>query len=191
MMRIVVLLLVVAPLLVSCSNLRKPYQPTPGFEQIEYRNATVGVYPDEIRSALEKYTNTVVALAGIVKDTRSRDLITGEFQATTLVEHHYFDWKNLRDASSGAYCVSPRGEGLFTFTWESHRKNAIASTADVDKYAEPGKLIVVYGIPKRVDTNGVITLSYRYMRVIDAAECNLYSYTYGRTGETVQYRGAR
>jgi len=131
----------------------------------------------------------MAAWAGIIKDTRARDLLTGNFEVTTQVEHHYFDWKEARNASEGKYFVSPRGEGAFTFTWESRRKNAIATTADVDQYAAPGKMVVVYGIPKSVDSNGVITLNYRFMRIIEPAECNFYTSNYGRAGEAVKSTG--
>jgi hypothetical protein len=189
MMRFAVLLLLAAPFLVSCSNPRKPYTPSEGFEQIEYRHATVGVYPDEIRANLDKYTNMVVAWAGIVKDTRARDLISGQFEVATLVEHHYFNWEENRKTDPFEYFVSPRGEGQFKFKWESPRESAAETTADIDKYAGPGKMIVVYGIPKSVDADGTINLNYRFLRVINATNCNFYTYTYGRAGEAYKYTG--
>jgi hypothetical protein len=186
---IAAILLLAVPLLASCASPRKPYTPSKGFEEIEYRHGAVGVYPDDVRADAAKFTNQVVVWAGIIKDTRARDLLTGNFEVTTQVEHHYFDWKEARNASEGKYFVSPRGEGAFTFTWESRRKNAIATTADVDQYAAPGKMVVVYGIPKSVDSNGVITLNYRFMRIIEPAECNFYTSNYGRAGEAVKSTG--
>ncbi len=45
-----------------------------------------------------------------------------------------------------------------------------ATARDAQTYASPGKLAVIYGVPKSVETNGVIHLKYRYLRMIDAKD---------------------
>lgn len=190
MRRISALLLLVSPFLASCAHDYKPYKPINSYEQIEYPHASVDVYPDDVRGNIDQYTNTVVAWAGVIKDTRASALVNSDYmRATTTVEHHYFDWEQNRKGGRNEFLLSPRGEGTFQVDWEVRRKSDTATTGDVDKYAGPGKMVIVYGTPASVDDNGVITLKYRYLRVIDSKDFNMHTFSYGRIGEPYKYVG--
>ena len=67
-----------------------------------------------------------------------------------------------------------------------------ASPGEAPKNDQPitaTDLDVVYGIPKSVNSDGVINLNYRFLRVIDATNYNLYTFSYGRVGEAYKYTG--
>lgn len=190
MKRIAFALLLTSPFLFSCAHDYKPYTPATAYEKVESPRATVNVYPDDVRTNLDQYTNTIVAWAGVVKDTTARDRVNSDvMRATTVLEHHYFDWQENRKSGDKQYLISPRGEGAFQVEWDVRRKNPQATTADVDKYAGPGKLAIVYGTPQRVTDNGVVILKYRYLRIIDSKNFNINTFSYGRVGEPYKYVG--
>jgi hypothetical protein len=104
--------------------------------------------------------------------------------ADTIFEHHYFDWVQDKKGCCVKLSVSPRGEGLFRTTWRLDKTSRTADTESAEKYAAPGKLAIVYGVPEKVDANGTVVLKYRYLRVLDAKHFRTNEFDYGRMGES-------
>ena len=183
-----ILLLLPLILLASCSHSRKAYAPL-AYEKTEQSLVAYDVWPDDVRAHFSDYTNTIVAWVGVIKDTAAfnkqdttafNKLAPELMTATTTLDHHYFDWKEEHHSSASKYSISPRGEGAFQVDWELRRVTPTATTADADKYAGPGKLAVVYGVPERVTDNGTIILKYRYLRVIETEDFDVSTLSYGR-----------
>lgn len=189
MKRFILLLAVASPLMMSCAS-HQPYKAVRGVEDVEYSNAKLNVYPDDVRANLDKYTNSLVAWAGVICSTDVQDPDQyGKRTAITTFQHHYFDWQQQGSGRYSKYGLSPRGEGVFRVQWLITPKVPSVTIPEIEQFAAPGKMVIVYGTPEKVDGN-VVVLKYRFMRVVDSTGAfNVNEFDYGRAGEAVQYIG--
>ena len=172
-----------AGLLVSCAS-TAPYRPVTRPERIEYNLARPDVYPEDVRKVPSQFANMRVAWAGIIVSNDANDEdFGGKIRMDTVFEHHYFDWEENHHDGGVRLLISPRGEGRFRMHWQMNRKDLDASAEDALKYAEPGKLAIVYGTPEKVDDDGTIVLRYHYIRIFDPANFRENVLDYGRKGE--------
>jgi len=176
-----------ALLVAGCADPNQPYKVVSEPEKIEWSRDNLDVYPDDVRQNPDQYNDTTVAWAGIVKSTDAREFGDGYIRLTTTFEHHYFDWEQNNNFCGPTYDLSPRGEGLFKANWIARKSDLDADWTTAEAYAGPGKLAIVYGNPIGVDTNGVIQLRYRYLRIIDTKRYSTYEFDYGRLGQPVTY----
>jgi hypothetical protein len=180
MIRNLALILIAGFVLVSCQADR-PYKPATRSEKTAFSQVRLNVYPDDVRTNLLEYTNTVVAWVGVIKSTDAfEEEGTGGIHAETVFEHHYFDW--LEDCTCGgiSLMLSPGGEGMFRSELHLRRTLENASAGDAEAYTGPGRLAVFYGVPQSVDPDGTIVLRYRYMRVLGVSEYTTNEIEYGR-----------
>lgn len=182
MSRMILVLALAVPLISGCTT---AYKSADAYEQKEHRYALVNVSPDEVRAHLDRYTNSVVAWAGIIKDTDAyEDGKDYQIRAVSTLEHHYYDWKVNHKKFKAPYCVSSRGEGLFRVEWFMKRVVDVAGSRDAEDYAAPGKLALVYGTPLKVEDDGVVVLKYHYLRVLKSSDVDARSFDYGRPDAT-------
>jgi hypothetical protein len=187
MNRAIVLTLLTVPLFVACETVTNaPYQPADKPEKIEYGRDVLDAYPGDVRTNMEAYANIGVAWAGIIQDTSVQTGDDGKIYATTTLDHHYFDWQENRDLHGVELCVSPRGEGSFRVKWAMNRADPEATLDDAAKYAAPGNLAIVYGVPEHIE-DGTIILHYRYLRVLDPSHFATNVFDYSRFGEPFTY----
>ncbi len=190
MNRVIALSLLALPLLVvSCAH-NTPYRAANSHEQTEYHKSLIDLYPDDVRRNLDQYTNSVVAWAGVIRDTEAHETNNNMFVATTTVDHRYYDWESDRAWGGDQINLSPRGEGSFRIEWMIHRRVADATTEDAEKYAAPGKMVIVYGVPDGIEDNTIV-LKYHFLRVIEKDHFNTKQYDYGRFGQPVHYIGPK
>jgi hypothetical protein len=176
------------PLFLAACAYNLPYHPVNRPEQIENKKALLDVYPDDVRTNLAQHTNSLVAWAGIIRETTTDDADDGTIRAVTTFEHHYFDWQEDREVVSPKLLVSPKGEGMFKTEWHLRKKTPEATTTDAGKFASPGKLAIVYGFPETLEDKTVV-LHYRYLRVIGQSSYCTNEFEYGRFGEPFKYLG--
>jgi hypothetical protein len=185
-MKLLLLLLLTAlaaGLLVSCAS-DGPYHPASGPERIEFHDARLKIYPEDVRKDPALYDKLRVAWAGIIVTNQALDEETGgKFPINTVFESHYFDWMQHKHGWGVRLLISPRGEGLFRMRWSLNRKDPEATFEDALKYVAPGKLAIVYGTPESVDDDGTIVLRYHYLRIFDKAQFTADQLDYGRQGE--------
>lgn len=184
------LALLALPLLAASCAHNNPYRPASHNEEKEYHQSLVDLYPDDVRRNLDQYTNAIIAWAGVIRETEAHETNNNMFIASTTVEHKYYDWEVDHSTSGEKINLSPRGEGAFRFEWLVHRREDDATTADVEKYAGPGKMILVYGTPDGIEDNTII-LKYRFLRIIEKDHFNMTQYDYGRFGQPVHYIGPK
>ncbi len=183
MIRTLALTVVAGTVLVSCLMDRQ-YQPATRAEKIELEHGRLTVYPDDVRTNLDRYTNTLVAWVGIVQKTDAwEEDQTGGIRAQSVLEHHYFDWQEDYTADGIQLLVSPGGEGRFRCDLHLRKLNVDATSYDAEKYVGAGKLAVVYGVPEAVDADGTIVLKYRYLRMFGRSHYNTNELEYGRRGQ--------
>jgi hypothetical protein len=182
MMRHIALAVIVAGGFVACES-NAPYQPINKPEEMEYKQARLEVYPEDVRKDLDHYTNTTVAWVGVIRSTEAQEDDTGGgISAQSVFDHHYFDWDQDTDPALNLL-VSPRGEGEFACHWVLRKKNNDGSAYDAEKFARQGKLAIVYGVPESVMPDGTVVLRYHYLRVIPRSQFVTNSVSYGRLGE--------
>jgi hypothetical protein len=175
--------------LVSCVSRdtsvgNESYQPVTKPEKIEFARDRLDVYPDDIRKDPAFHAGAGVAWAGIIRSTDAREADEGgQIMADTVFEHHYFDWVQNRSGRGVEFFVSPRGEGLFRAKWRLDKTGRDATAESAEKYAGPGKLALVYGLPEKVDADGTVVLKYRYLRILGADCFSTNKCDYGRFGE--------
>jgi hypothetical protein len=178
------LTVVAAALLVSCASIA-PYHPASRPEKIEYRDARLEVYPEDVRKDPARYARTRVAWAGlIVTNDATEEDVGGKIHMETVFEHHYFDWEQNEREGGVLLLVSSRSEGRFRMSWRMDRNDPDASSEDAMQYAAPGKLAIVYGTPESVDADGTIVLRYHYVRILGPAHFRAHELDYGRPGES-------
>jgi hypothetical protein len=183
MIRTLALTVVAGSMLVSCQS-DTPYQPSTKPEKIEFEHARRTVYPDDVRTNLDHYTNTLVAWVGIIKSADAIEEDTGgKIHADALFEHHYFDWQKEKDLHGVHLFVSPAGEGSFRSELHLRKTTQDATSYDAEKYLGRGKLAVLYGVPEAVDQDGTVVLKYRYLRVFGRGHYNTNELEYGRLGQ--------
>jgi len=182
-------MILAAGLLVSCAS-SSLYRPATPPEEMEYHQAHLDVYPNDVRKAPSQYTNLRVAWAGIIVSNNATDEdFSGKIRMDTVFEHHYYDWEQIRQAGGVRLLISPRGEGRFRLRWRMNRKEEDVNSTDAMNYAAPGKLAIVYGTPESVDEDGTIVLRYHYLRILDPAQFRANELDYGRRGE--RYRAIK
>ncbi len=187
MNRAIVFTLLTVPVFVACQTVSNaPYEPASKPESMEYGRDVLDAYPGDVRSNLDAYTGVGVAWAGIIQDTAIDSAHGGVVYATTTFDHHYFDWQENRDCHGVELSVSPRGEGLFRVEWEMTKYDPSSSDDDAVKYAAPGKLAIVYGVPERIE-DGTVVLRYRFLRVLDPSHFSTNVFDYTRFGEPFTY----
>ena len=170
-------------LLASCAS-NAPYRPASHAERFERAKAYADIYPEQVRTHLEQYTNTVVAWAGIILDTDTDNATNGLIQASSILEHHYYDWEADRRLGQEHIYLSPKGEGRFRIVWHLRQNDPSANANTAREFAGPGQLALVYGVPKAVE-DGVVVLQYRYLRVIGQG-FDTNTFDYGRFGTPVR-----
>jgi len=185
MMRTLALALVAGTALVSCRTATdRPYQPVTKAEDIEFEHARLTVYPNDVRTNLAQYTNTLVAWAGVI---RSIDAIEedsgGKIHAAAVLEHHYFDWEQDKTPHGIELLLSPTGEGAFRANLHLRKGIPDVTADDAEKYTGLGKLAIVYGVPESVDPDGTVVLKYHYVRTFTRGEYNTYELEYSRLGQ--------
>ncbi|MEJ2636018.1 MAG: hypothetical protein P8184_12095 [Calditrichia bacterium] len=161
-------------LLISLEGCAQAYRPRSNWELKEYSNSRLNIYPDEVRKNPEKFSDTQVAWAGIIK--QSKFYKTSEnIEVDLLLEHHYFDWHENKNAPPLEYYLSSRGEGYFKTRW--FFKKDVDLQYIYDRYI-PDNLAIVYGVPRSVDADTVIVAS-NYVRVINKKyyDADFYHYT--------------
>jgi hypothetical protein len=182
MMRHIALAVIAAGCFVACES-NGPYQPINTPEEIEYKQARLDVYPEDVRNDLAHYTNTPVAWVGVIRSTDAQeDDKGGKISALTTFDHHYFDWEQDTDPGLNLL-VSPRGEGEFACHWKLKKKDNDAGADDAEKFAHKGKLAIVYGVPESVMPDGTVVLTYRYLRIVSRSHFVTNYISYGRLGE--------
>jgi hypothetical protein len=185
---ILILTVLAAGLLASCSTTDSAYKPVTKHEQTEFGNDRLDVYPEDVRKDFDHYSKLRVAWAGIIltNDVTGDDMSAnpvGRFRMDTVFQHHYFDWEQDETMDGLRLLVSPRGEGQFRMHWHAVRHDPDATENDGLKYATPGKLAIVYGTPESIDPDGTIVLAYHYIRIINPAHFSANELDYGRLGE--------
>ncbi len=179
----VLLMMLAAGLLMSCAH-TVPYKPATAVEKIEFGHDHVNIYPEDVRKYPDRYTNMTLVWAGlIVTNGSTEEDLGGKIRMETLLDHRYFDWEEERIDGNPMLLVSPRGEGFFSMRWDVEKTDSASSYADATKYAAPGKLAIVYATPVSVDEDGVISMRYHYIRILDRTKFSTDVITYGRTGK--------
>ena len=189
MKRAIAICLLALPFLVSCAY-NIPYHPTNRYEEIENQKAYLDVYPDDVRSNINLYTNVIVGWVGVIQSTDAKDDENSTLiNAVTTLDHHYFDWEEDRLVTEQKLIVSPRGEGLIRAEYQMVRHDPEAKAVAAEQFAAPGKLAVIYGTPESLDGDTIV-LKYRYMRVYDKNfSTNILDY--GRFGQPFKYIGPK
>lgn len=187
MTRIIPTALLALGVCVSCATRNSnswPYQPETKPEKIEFRGDRLDVYPDDVRKNLAAYTNVGVAWVGVIRGTDAHEEDVGDkIRASTVFEHHYFDWVEDKGKHGWQLAVSPRGEGVFSTEWYLKKTVRDAGAANAEHFAGPGKLAIVYGVPEKILPDGTIVLKYRYLRIIGHPHFTTNEFDYGRLGE--------
>lgn len=187
MRRFILFLMLAAPFLFACAS-GKPYKPIDRFETLEFSRAAIEVTPEMVRSHLSDYTNTVVAWVGVIKKTEAfEDGKNFQIRNVSLIEHRYYDWIKNRAKSKAPHEVSTRGQGLFRVEWFLNRLIPEATSDEAESLAAPDKVVVVYGIPEKVEADGTVVLSYRYLRVFKGNEVDARSVDFGSADEPFRY----
>jgi hypothetical protein len=172
--------LLAVALLPACSTY-SPYRPDAWQEKVEFNNDRSSIFPEDVRKDPIAYTRNRVAWAGIIlRNEATVEKYGGNIRMDTVFEHHYFDWKQTRQARGTTFAISPRGEGRFRMTWYMNRKAPDTTEADAIKFAAPGDLAIVYGTPEAVDDDGTIMLRYHYVRIIKPGHFMDSKIDYGR-----------
>jgi hypothetical protein len=186
MSRIYILAFFALNVLVSCVShvANVPYQPATKPEKIEFAHDRLDIYPDDFRKNPMAHSGVAVAWAGIIRSTEAYEKDVGDkIVADTVFEQHYFDWVQDGEGQDVRLAVSPRGEGLFRTRWTLDKTIQEAGAKSAERYAAPGKLAIVYGVPESVDTNGTVVLKYRYLRILGVDHFSTNQFDYGRLGE--------
>ena len=178
------------PLLLTACAHNIPYRAKNPPEQTENRKALLDIYPADVRTNLNQFTNTIIAWAGIIRETEAEESEGNAIHVVTTFEHHYFDWEEDRLLNSQQLLVSPRGEGLFKAEWYLRKKEPEANVTDAQIFASPGKLAIVYGVPEKMEDNTVV-LQYRYLRIINKSHFSTNEMDYGRFGEPFRFLGKK
>ena len=159
------------------------YQPVTKPEKIEFARGRLDVYPDDVRKDPATCVGVRVVWAGIIRSTDAREEDEGgRIVADTVFEHHYFNGVQNNNGHGVTLFVSPRGEGLFRAKWHMDKVGKDATAASAEKYAGPGKLALVYGVPEKVNADGTVVLKYRYLRILGADQFSTNQFDYGRFG---------
>jgi hypothetical protein len=183
MIRYIALSLLAAGCLVSCVNQNVLYEPANKPEQREFKLSHLDVFPDDVRKDFDHYTNTPIAWVGIIRSTDAiEEDFGGKIRTDTVFEHHYYDWVVDTDTGRIKLHVSPRGEGTFYARWHLKKKDNDANAYDAQKFAHPGKLAIVYGVPESMEDDGTIVLNYHYLRILDHDNFSTNDFDYGRWG---------
>jgi hypothetical protein len=183
------LMLLAASALVSCQS-DSSYHPANPPEKEQFELAKLTVYPDDVRTNLDQYTNTLVAWAGIIRSTDAIEAETGgKIYSETIFENHYFDWQEDKTRQGVKLLLSPSGEGQFRSELHLRKATQDATGYDAEKYIARGKLAIVYGTPLSVDPDGTIVLHYHYIRVFGRDKYNTNELQYGRLGQPIYPAG--
>jgi len=180
------LMLLAASALVSCQS-DSSYHPANPPEKEQFELAKLTVYPDDVRTNLDQYTNTLVAWAGIIRSTDAIEAETGgKIYSETIFENHYFDWQEDKTRQGVKLLLSPSGEGQFRSELHLRKATQDATGYDAEKYIARGKLAIVYGVPQKVE-DGAVVLRYRYLRLFQPWEFTIHEFDFGRFGEPYHY----
>lgn len=159
------------------------YQPENKAERTELRRDRVDIYPEDVRTNLDAYTNQGVAWVGYIQSTDAQEEDQGgKISAYTVFEHRYFNWVQNSNGKKTKLFISPRGEGLFRTHWHLNKTGDFATAESAQKYAGEGKMAIVYGLPERIDADGGVVLKYRYLRLLNSDEYSTNEFDYGRFG---------
>ena len=187
----IIVTLLAAGFAVSCAS-NAPYHPASRPERIEYRYGRFDVYPEDVRKNPTNYAGLTVVWAGIIRSSDTQEEQAGGLiRVNSVIEHHYFHWRQDEHPEGVKLLLSPRGEGLFRIRWHLRRNDPEASGADAAAFVAPGRLAIVYGVPESVDDDGTVVLKYHYARLLGREHYATNETDYGRLGEPFYDAGAR
>lgn len=155
----------------------RPYQPASPLEAEHLRKADFRVFPDDVRTALEKNKDKMVGWAGIVTDSQI-EKNDKEYLIIFTLEHHYFDWIEDDSIQRAKFFLSPRGEGVFKTYW------SMPLSFDYEQLkglVAPGTLLITFGYPVKVEDR-IIYLRPDYVRPYARVLYNTDALDYGRPG---------
>lgn len=153
----------------------RPYQPVSDWEKRESDKADRHIYPDDIRSNINKYQSMTIVWAGIIKDAKVSQTAKG-FDIKYLLEHHYYDWIEDINPQQQKVWLSPRGEGIFTTEWSVTKET---TQTELDGMTRLNDLLIVYGTPQAIMDSTVI-IAASYIRGIPQRYYTMGKLDYGR-----------
>jgi len=164
--------------LAGCPAHTRKYEPVSPAEQRALERANLDVFPDDVRKALRDHYGTVVAWPGVVV---SSDPVEdgGRLDVDFVLEHHYYDWLEDFGAQREKIFLSPRGEGRFRTSW------SMRDTQAVRRVMRPGTLLLVYGHPDGIASDGTLYVKATYIRAIESQWYRTDKLDYGRPGQPV------
>jgi hypothetical protein len=159
----------------------KPYHPVSDWEARELKNASRNIYPNDVRKEISKYSNSLIVWPGIILDS---EMITHDdkVEVKFLVEHHFYNWLEDHGFQREKIFLSPHGEGNFRTSW--YLKKGIDPTP-LKKMASAGNLVIVYGYPRKIESDSTIIIESKYIRGIEKQWFRTDVLDYGRPGEKV------
>ncbi len=173
--------------LAGCSSSNEPYALHSTPEKIEWNGDSLDVYPNDVRQDPARYGDQRVAWAGIIRSSDAEEFGDGLMKIHSVFEHRYFDWEQDQINGKLRYGLSPRGEGLFETDWVVRKIDPDADAQKAEAFGAPGKMAIVYGVPDKVDSDGVVHLQYRFVQIVDKKNYDTHVFDYGRFGEPVTY----
>lgn len=159
-----ILLAIVLFITVAATAQTRKYQPQSDWEKAYYDICQKEIYPDEVRSNLEEYEDTVLAWTGIIQKYMIDESAEEYNVVFYFVEQRYFDW--IEDFYyEKPLNLTSYGEGFFT-TYFLLKKDA-----PLEDYGEKmvGNMVIAYGYPYAVDPeDGTVQMSGEYIRFISS-----------------------
>jgi hypothetical protein len=157
------------------------YKPLGPGEIAAHRKAVRDVFPADVRKDPQRYSNTLVAWAGVLRSFEA----TKEGNKTVLrfvVEHRYFDWLTNYGFQADRFFLSPRGEGVFKASWSL----PLEAFDSIPRLLHNGEMLVIYGNPSEVVGDTIVIAPTAYARIVSAAGFTDQELDYGRPGEAVK-----
>lgn len=169
-------------LLSGCLPGSRAYRPVSAWEQQAFDHANRNIFPDDVRASLANYQYSTIAWPGIILENKFIDH-PDAIEIQFVLEHHYFDWIEDFGMQRERIFLSPRGEGVFRTSWFIKKG---ANLEDMKKFSSAENLVIVYGMPTKVNDDKSITVRCTYMRGIDKQWYRTDMLDYGRPGQPVK-----
>lgn len=172
-------LILVAVVLAGCPPHSKLYRGFSEVEQEHFNKASREIFPNDVRTDLERYRSSKVAWPGFVTDAQW--LAKGDgFEVKFKIEHHYYDWILDYSIQKEKIFLSPRGEGKLETSCPSKPGQESQVLGMV------GHLVIIYGVPLNVE-QGVVSLTCDFASTINRKWVRTDAFDYGRPGEPVKF----
>ena len=155
----------------------KAYGPRSEYEQGLFAKARRDIYPDDVRKEVSRYTAETVLWTGIIMDVPTVSSSTWRMR----IEHHYWDWLEDYSVQKEIAFLSPRGEGMFEFTFYTSEKFHLES------FGRVGDMAIVYGRPKEVSPDGTIVLACKFSKFLRKGLYSTEYMDYGRDPNDVKW----